>query len=1093
MSKKLFSSRSGVMGLSVVLAITIGMVSLPSKEGHLYRSQLEASLLAAGKVPYSGEGLDSVQSRRRLSPKELVQNQLLQLFAAEVQVQSGLSDFLKDEKGAPFQQAWADYNDSGKGKKSITVFKKWLPEQKQAYLEGTGLQQWLKEHPLAIIVKVEPRQGIAGDIITLTLKNASDLAYVMVGNNNVYAEIRNQKQVGEQKIVEVNVPSAADSGVIKVATPFGLTQTDWDFKILRYSGECSNPAIKDVIFNLVGRLPSGEGEKGECDMTRYGFKNGQSVSPALLNGRITTYFKEVAKITVPEKERMRILLIRPKEVMVGETITVHGLNLAYTGKVLIDNIEAKFTQIDPQNLEVTIPPKADKGMIRIESRRYTDIPATSNAGDLTIYSGQCSEPGINQAFQELLDQKPRGQGTLGQCNPQEYREGHWRNYEDLKSGVRELYGYKERGAPVIDRIDPQTTRPDEWVTVYGSNFFDLQSINIQGVGIGKENYERPSDTMLRIKIPVGAGSDEITVSTLHGVARSPKITIIQPEPVKLTPEITSVIPEGSRIGGRLIIKGKNFYDVRAVRFENRQDGDHVVKYDVISPEEIHADWAPTAIDGKITVITLTDGATAPVPYNAGPILKNGNNGMEVCFPGVGPGCKGIFGGDWLGQDGGSQVPLLHSGCSGEKDGYRACWITRGSIEHDNCCLRNPSGLNCGGPGVYGDDDWFGKWKKGDKAPGQTAGFNWHNGTCKEEWDRATKDSGGGSAWAGVLSVEEGKTDLTPMPSNRYSPAESKGSIDYCAPAGTKLFTDEEAFCCSQEFSEILVYYPKQPNPKTNELENMPYAKPTEWGVCSDGPKRDVTDLTPQQKKQAKRTVLQLGKAKREVEEFPGIDWNIAPGEKPQPKKQEPVKPEKSTKECDPELPKTWLRARGCPEVKSEVDKPFKKPTNTRQSIDITPAVRPDAGRGQQIQNADFGRTPALPAESPVDSPITPTVPKNETDKKNEDRCNPELPKIWLRIRGCLDQESVDEKKTTEKVVPVKEIKPASNKTVPVVKPEPGNTNELPLCSPYVPRYAQPPCREARGLFHFVWNSFSSVADFLQHSADQLAASVLRAW
>ena len=51
-------------------------------------------------------------------------------------------------------------------------------------------------------------------------------------------------------------------------------------------------------------------------------------------------------------------------------------------------------------------------------------------------AGQCSDPWVNQAVQQVTGHAPNGSGGYGDCNIQNYGGGHWSSYPDLVNKVR---------------------------------------------------------------------------------------------------------------------------------------------------------------------------------------------------------------------------------------------------------------------------------------------------------------------------------------------------------------------------------------------------------------------------------------------------------------------------------------------------------------------------------------------------------------------------------------------------------------------------------------------------------------------------------
>ena len=248
------------------------------------------------------------------------------------------------------------------------------------------------------------------------------------------------------------------------------------------------------------------------------------------------------------------------------------------------------------------------------------------------------------------------------------------------------------------------------------------------------------------------------------------------------PIINSISPEGGRIGNPAMIVGK-FYDVQLVTLNGNPVSFTNNSESLITLPNVRWGSDPQGVrintPGNVKVITKWGEAESKLISPAQPVLLNGVGEKEACFPAVGMGCRG--GGDLQGtlQAIGTQI-----GCPETKpDGQKICWISTGSIAHDNCCVWHPSGKKCGGPGT----------------DGKPAGDNNHDGNCVAEWDQATWDTFWRKAWMTNYFPGE-EFDLTPSGTsrnNRYHEGEAVSSLEFCAPSGHEVREPEfAAYCCS---------------------------------------------------------------------------------------------------------------------------------------------------------------------------------------------------------------------------------------------------------------------------------------------------------
>ncbi len=58
----------------------------------------------------------------------------------------------------------------------------------------------------------------------------------------------------------------------------------------------------------------------------------------------------------------------------------------------------------------------------------------------SAHAGQCRDPWITQAIQEVTGRQPNGSYESGECTYTQYGGGHWNSYPELKGYVRQRLG-----------------------------------------------------------------------------------------------------------------------------------------------------------------------------------------------------------------------------------------------------------------------------------------------------------------------------------------------------------------------------------------------------------------------------------------------------------------------------------------------------------------------------------------------------------------------------------------------------------------------------------------------------------------------------
>lgn len=264
--------------------------------------------------------------------------------------------------------------------------------------------------------------------------------------------------------------------------------------------------------------------------------------------------------------------------------------------------------------------------------------------------------------------------------------------------------------------------------------------------------------------------------------REPPKATPTPKPVASSiPVLFTVRADDDQIGKPVTLEGGSLLDVRKVLIDGVPVESNVIDDTHIYLPKVRWGIIPDFGSGS-TITFQTDQGIFPHVTDGSYIFRtplNAAGKKEQCFGAIGKGCGGLFG---KGQDGEATNAGKRTGCEALRDGVRACYISAGSIRHDNCCVWNPSGKWCGGPGT-------------DGKPAEESN---HNGKCDAEWHESVWDSFWERTWSQDFSL---RTDpnLSPYPSphKRYFSYESEASTRLCAPAGTELRESKDApFCCS---------------------------------------------------------------------------------------------------------------------------------------------------------------------------------------------------------------------------------------------------------------------------------------------------------
>lgn len=441
------------------------------------------------------------------------------------------------------------------------------------------------------------------------------------------------------------------------------------------------------------------------------------------------------------------------------------------------------------------------------------------------------------------------------------------------------------------------------------------------------------------------------------------------------PAIDSIDPVSNQIGADSVrIRGRALDQATRVEIPERNSRSAFVKATVISANELLAtfpEWGTSLSHFSQQLGVTTPGGVAwhNVISPSQMVDKNRLGHAEYCYPAVGNACLG-FGRE---ETSAATTPWggAKAGCSADVNGWRACWIVPGSIKHDTCCIINPSGKRCGGPGT----------------DGKPAEENNHNGACVAEWQDAFDDVAWGRAWTGIFNTRKA-ADLTPVLSNRTAQGfEMRESTRYCAPDGHELREQrDEVFCCSgRAVNKKCAGGTGGPLNFTRSGQAVSRV-PVILGDPRKGPPpapdravaQDTQSLQPTSSSQPPAAAKQ---AKPAPQPKP-VPQPTPPTITPAPLPKAAPATESGPKACNPELPRLWQP--GC--VDASASGPALQPKPTPQPVPPTTTPAPPPKAAPQLPSAlcDENR-PRYAQPGCVEPPSAPQKPGGGAPQKCDER------------------------------------------------------------------------------------------------------------
>lgn len=171
--------------------------------------------------------------------------------------------------------------------------------------------------------------------------------------------------------------------------------------------------------------------------------------------------------------------------------------------------------------------------------------------------------------------------------------------------------------PAITGLSPGSGPVGIDVVISGRNFSGATAVRFAGGQLADHSVD--SAGTITAEVPAGATSGPVTVVTPSGSATSPlafSLTI-----ATNPPGITSIQPSQGMAGDQVKIFGRNFTDVRAVRFgviPGVSTGIKATSFTVVRSTEIDAIVPAGAVSGLIRVKTGMGRADSPIPFMIAP-------------------------------------------------------------------------------------------------------------------------------------------------------------------------------------------------------------------------------------------------------------------------------------------------------------------------------------------------------------------------------------------------------------------------------------------------------------------------------------------
>lgn len=460
-----------------------------------------------------------------------------------------------------------------------------------------------------------PTNGSPGTLVTLEGANFGGATAVQFNNKNAASF-----SVTAENQIHATVPAGASSGPINVITPVGVALSTNDFVITG-----TEPIISDfaptngapgTIVVLEGRNFTG------ATAVKFNGTNAAAfsvTSPTQINATVPAG-ATTGPISVTSRSgtgtSTRAFLVTNSPVITdfsptngppGTMVVINGFNFTGASAVRFHGTNAaNFSVTSPTQINATVPPNATTGPIGVVNQSgsgtsdavfvvatnpiINDFSPTNGApGTIVVIDGinfngatAVKFSDTNAAFSvtsptQINATVPTGAttGPISITTPK-------------GTGVSANRFTVNAGVPGIASFTPTVGLPGTSVTLEGLNFTGATAVKFNGTNAP---FSVTAPTQILCTVPAGATTGPISVTTPAGTGFSAAKFIV-------APGIASFSPSAGVAGSSVAIRGTNFTDVIAVRFNGVS-----ANFTNASPNEITATVPTNGTSGRISVTT----------------------------------------------------------------------------------------------------------------------------------------------------------------------------------------------------------------------------------------------------------------------------------------------------------------------------------------------------------------------------------------------------------------------------------------------------------------------------------------------------------
>jgi large repetitive protein len=501
------------------------------------------------------------------------------------------------------------------------------------------------EDPKPEITALNPTSGAIGDKVTITGQNLSAIEKINFGTVSTTPASTSATQV------ITAVPEGVTPGDLKVSvSAAGKSSGTLDFKVL--------PSVPEITSltpdrGSIGMEVSVKGKYlsnalnvtfGTKQITTFSLNDDDELKvnvPAELgvgafNVTVTTAGGTSEPETFTIVPKPAISSFTPEVGPAGRVIQISGSNFEEVTKVFFGAGEATFVYKNATLIEATVPISATTGKIKVvtpggealstkdftvkDAPTITDFnPKSAVAGTAVTIDGSGFETGAVVKF---------GNGTATDVTvvngakitakvPATATTGKITVTTAAGTGESST-NFEVIGAPeVLDNFSPQKGPVGTSVVINGKNFIGVTAVKFNNTAVAAANYTVNSDIKITAKVPTGALTGKISVTTPAGTGQSTTNFTVE-----VPPQVNSFNPPNGLPGSTVVITGTNFASITSVTINNIEVG--VANFTVDSETQITAKVPANATSGKIKVTNAAGSHTSTATFYITPVISTIN-------------------------------------------------------------------------------------------------------------------------------------------------------------------------------------------------------------------------------------------------------------------------------------------------------------------------------------------------------------------------------------------------------------------------------------------------------------------------------------